>query len=241
MASSRGTPWREGDGLSTGTASLLYPTTTLLLARQERMTADELPESGSTVVDYAGLELLGYTKGLCEALMASNQQLVATRFWHDSDSETDATTCHAPTHIIDTLRQITDSAHVDAFQATFTTVACGIGAIFHVMAQHGNHADLQEQGCGAMCKLTCNNDDNKATLVANGGITVVVKAMRQHGDHVGVQEQGCVALLKLARSDKHKITIAANRRDYPCHATTWLSRGCARTGVCGTLRIGSQC
>jgi phage gp16-like protein len=140
--------------------------------------------------------------------------------WHGSDSETVATTCYhaqlcccphqAPAHIVDILRQIADSAHVDPLQATFPTVACGISAIFHVMARHGNHASLQEQGCRALCKLACNNDNNNATLVANGGITIVVNAMRQHGDHAGVQEQGCVALLKLARSDEHRITVAAN-------------------------------
>jgi hypothetical protein len=140
--------------------------------------------------------------------------------WHGSDSETGAATgyhaqlcCrphHAPAHKVDVLRLIAEGAHVDALQATFRTVVCGIGAILHALAQHGDPPDLQEQGCRALRKSASDNDGNNATVVADCGITVVVNAMRRYGDHAGVQEQGCVALLKLARSDKHKMTIAAN-------------------------------
>jgi hypothetical protein len=70
---------------------------TVHLAHQPQ---DESPPENSNAaaaatVDYEGLARLGYTKGLCEALVESNQHLVAKRFWildhSGSMAATDAT------------------------------------------------------------------------------------------------------------------------------------------------------
>jgi hypothetical protein len=52
------------------------------------------------------------------------------------------------------------------------------------MQQHNDHAGLQEICCGALRILAANNDQNKATIAAKGGIDVIVEAMHRHGDNL---------------------------------------------------------
>eukprot|EP00961_Rhodomonas_salina_P215372 2908768-Rhodomonas_salina.1 len=64
------------------------------------------------------------------------------------------------------------------------------------MRQHVGHAGVQEGGCGAVWNRA-GNSDNKAKIVAEGGLQVVLEAMRQHLGHTGVQDWGSQAAARL--------------------------------------------
>jgi hypothetical protein len=111
---------------------------------------------------------------------------------------------------IEGLQQIADNAHDDdGFRVTFATSPCGTSSIVQAMQQHGDHAGVQELGCLALRNLATNNDQNKMTIAAKGGIDVIVKAIQRHADHAGVQEKGCRALGNLAVNYQNNVNIAA--------------------------------
>jgi hypothetical protein len=69
---------------------------------------------------------------------------------------------------------------------------------------------VQKLGCAALGNLTHNNDQNRVTIAAKGGIDVILEAMQRHSDHAEVQEQGCTALHNLAcKNDQNTATIMA--------------------------------
>jgi hypothetical protein len=51
--------------------------------------------------------------------------------------------------------------------------------------------------CLALKNLAANNDQNKATIAAKGGIDVIVEAMRRHGDNVWMLNELNVTLTKI--------------------------------------------
>jgi hypothetical protein len=70
------------EGRSTTTSTLLFRS--MAAARTSSGSPENInaaTAAAATTVDYEGLERLGYTKGLCEALVASNHHVVAKRFW----------------------------------------------------------------------------------------------------------------------------------------------------------------
>jgi hypothetical protein len=67
---------------------------------------------------------------------------------------------------------------------------------------------VQESGCAALQKLALNNDKNKVTIAAEGGITAILSAMKFNLDNANVQEYGCGALSSLTKNDSNRVFIA---------------------------------
>eukprot|EP00961_Rhodomonas_salina_P116559 1568934-Rhodomonas_salina.1 len=63
------------------------------------------------------------------------------------------------------------------------------------MRQHVGHAGVQFAGCAAIWNLATNSD-NKAKIVAEGGLQLVVEAMQKHKD-AGVQYWGSQGAARL--------------------------------------------
>eukprot|EP00961_Rhodomonas_salina_P190963 2576807-Rhodomonas_salina.1 len=75
------------------------------------------------------------------------------------------------------------------------------------MRKHAGSAGVQEEGCGALLSLAC-NDANNIKIGGAGGIELVMGAMGKHAGSAGVQEHGCGALRNLANgNDANKIKI----------------------------------
>eukprot|EP00961_Rhodomonas_salina_P086981 1169890-Rhodomonas_salina.1 len=59
------------------------------------------------------------------------------------------------------------------------------------MRGHGESAQVQKQGCGALRNLAVSSDDNRVRIGAEGGIGAVIAAMSHRGVSAGVEARGC--------------------------------------------------
>eukprot|EP00961_Rhodomonas_salina_P039536 530986-Rhodomonas_salina.1 len=64
------------------------------------------------------------------------------------------------------------------------------------MRQLAEHAVVQEAGCGAVWFLAY-NADNKAKIVADGGLQLALEAIQKHAGHAGVKMWGSLAAERL--------------------------------------------
>ena len=72
----------------------------------------------------------------------------------------------------------------------------GIKVILDAMDKYQENGDVQENGCGALVNLAC-DDDNKKTIAKEGGINVILDAMKRHKKNEYVQTYGRDALSNL--------------------------------------------
>eukprot|EP00961_Rhodomonas_salina_P028482 384446-Rhodomonas_salina.1 len=64
------------------------------------------------------------------------------------------------------------------------------------MRQLAEHAGVQQAGCAAVWSLAA-NADNKAKIVAEGGLQLVLAAIQKHAGHAGVKMWGSEAAARL--------------------------------------------
>ena len=87
--------------------------------------------------------------------------------------------------------------------------AGGIEAVVVAMQTHAQSADVQRNGCRALCSLA-SGDGIRTRIAGAGGIEAVVAAMQTHAQSADVQQNGCGALWSLAVSHaENKARIAA--------------------------------
>ena len=68
--------------------------------------------------------------------------------------------------------------------------------ILNAMDKYQENKNVQENGCGALMNLAC-DDDNQKRIANEGGTKVILNAMKNH-DSSRMQKYGCGALQYLA-------------------------------------------
>ena len=123
----------------------------------------------------------------------------------DSCPKCDRLNTQGPTSPVTPMPQ--QSPSLPAFQIQTTSSSCKIAAILSKMQMNERNADIQIKCCSELCNLAANNDKNKVTIAAAGGITTILSAMKTHFSNANVQHYGCEGLMNLAVNDKNKVTI----------------------------------
>ena len=101
-------------------------------------------------------------------------------------------------------------AQADAFLSTMNALARGgqVSAIIEGMVKYPRHENVQKRGCGALCSLAV-DADNQVKVAAEGGIGAILGAMLRHPESADLQEAGCRALWSLAVNDDNEVKVAA--------------------------------
>ena len=130
-------------------------------------------------------------------------------------------------------------AQADAFLSTMNALARGgqVSAIIEGMVKYPRHENVQKRGCGALCSLAV-DADNQVKVAAEGGIGAILGAMLRHPESADLQEAGCRALWSLAVNDDNEVKVAAEGGIGAILGAMRRHPGSAKVQVagCGALR-----
>ena len=114
----------------------------------------------------------------------------------------------------------------------------GIERVLEAMKAHPAVTVLQEEACGVLVNISCDDAVSKAQIVGGGGIELLVLAMATHAASARMQQRGCLALRNLVTNNcanQSRVATAGGIKLVLSAMEAFLSVATAQIEACSLL------